>query len=269
MLDRRMAVAKALALQSGAMLREAYAGDKVITHKGRIDLLTNFDLQSEGMLVEGIREAFPDDAVVAEEAHFDSDQAAYWLIDPIDGTTNFAHGLPDFTICIAYMQEEQPQLGVIYNPARGELFTAMRGGGAYRNDRPIKVSQQSELEQSLLSAGYPYNPGTVDLDLFGAWQRIFYRSQGIRHIGCASLTQAWVAAGTLDAYWEEGFRPWDFAAGILLVQEAGGAISRIDGSPDIFREPCSLLASNGLLHDELLELLNSDGSHADGMRQRR
>jgi myo-inositol-1(or 4)-monophosphatase len=255
MLERRLRAAKALALQAGALLREAYAGEKVITHKGRIDLLTNFDLQSEGMLVQGLREAFPEDAIIAEEAHFDHGHQAYWLIDPIDGTTNFVHGLPDFTICLAYIQESQPQLGVIYNPARGELYTAQRGGGAFLNERPIHVSRQSELEQSLLSAGFPYDPDSIDFDVFGTWQHIFYRSQGIRHIGCASMNPAYVASGALEAYWEEGFKPWDIAAGILLVTEAGGRVSRIDGGPDPLDEPCSLLASNGLLHDEMLKLL--------------
>ncbi|MEJ2012704.1 MAG: inositol monophosphatase family protein [Anaerolineales bacterium] len=255
MLESRLMVAKSLALQAGAVLREAYAGEKVITHKGRIDLLTNFDLQSEGMLVQGLREAFPDDSIVAEEAHFDPGHEAYWLIDPIDGTTNFAHGLPDFTICLAYIQAGNPQLGIIYNPARGELYTALRDGGAYLNETPIHVSQQLELEQSLLSAGFPYDPNSIDFDVFDAWQRIFYRSQGIRHIGCASMNPAYVASGVLEAFWEEGFQPWDLAAGILLVTEAGGRVSRIDGGPDPLREPCSLLASNGLLHDELLALL--------------
>jgi len=258
MLEKRLTVAKALVLRSGAMLREVYAGEKAITHKGRIDLLANYDLQSEGLIVEGIREAFQDDAIVAEEVHYDAGRQDYWLIDPIDGTTNFAHGLPDFTICITYMQEGEPQLGVIYNPSRGELYSAMRGRGAFLNERPIRVSRQSELQQSLLSAGFPYDLDGIDFDVFNAWQRLFYRCQGIRHIGCASMNPAYVASGLLEGFWEAGFRPWDLAAGILLVKEAGGQVSRIDGGPDPLSEPCSLLATNGLLHDELLELLARD-----------
>lgn len=256
MLTDRLAVAKSLVLRSGDLLRHVYSEPKTIHHKGRIDLLTKYDLQSERMLVQGLREAFPGDAIVAEEAHFDPGHAAYWLIDPIDGTTNFAHGLPDFTICLAYIEEGEPLLGVIYNPARAELYSALRGDGAYLNEHPIRVSQQSDLEQSLLSAGFPYDPNAIDFDVFDAWQRIFYRSQGIRHIGCASMNPAYIASGVLEAYWEEGYQPWDLAAGLLLVTEAGGRVSRIDGGPDPLREPCSLLASNGVLHDDLLALLN-------------
>lgn len=145
MLERRLNVAKPLAHQSGAMLQSVYSLTKTVTHKARNNPLTGYDLLFEEIIVEGLREAFPDDAIVAEEAHHDPERDDYWLVDPIDGTTNFAHGLPDFTISIAFLQHGKPQMGVIYVPARGEIFRAIHGGGAWVNDTPIHVSNESDV----------------------------------------------------------------------------------------------------------------------------
>ncbi len=260
MLEERLDLATSLAYEAGAILRQAYMGEKTINHKGRIDLLTNFDLQSETILVEGIQSKLPDDFIVAEERHPNISQSDYWLIDPLDGTTNFAHGLPDFTICLAYLIDHQPVLGVIYTPARDELFTAIKGQGARLNGNPIRVSDEADLDQSLLATGFPYDLEHMDFDNFALWERIFFKSRGIRHIGCASINLAYIACGRLDAFWESGFRPWDMAAGIIIAREAGGKVTRIDGAEQPLKEPYNLLASNGHLHPALMALLNEHDS---------
>jgi myo-inositol-1(or 4)-monophosphatase len=255
MLAERFNAARSAVLQAGAMLREVYPKSKSVEHKGRIDLLTQFDLSSEKVLTEQIRKHFPSDTIISEESKQKTSEADYWLIDPIDGTTNFAHGLPEFAICVSYMQAGKPIVGIIYNPVRDELFHAIKDGGAYLNDQPIQVSTQTDLMQSLLASGFPYDPGTTDFDLFGAWSDIFYLCRGIRHIGCASMNTAYIAAGRLEGYWESSLNTWDVAAGILLIREAGGKVTRLDGKPDPLIEPCSILASNGSLHDQLLSLM--------------
>jgi len=255
-LEERLSVAKSLAIESGAILRLAYTGEKIVTHKGRIDLLTNFDLLSEEILVEGIQKNFPEDFIVAEEQNAKTSHSEYWLVDPLDGTTNFTHGLPDFTICLAYLRKHEPVLGVIYNPARDELFSAVKNGGSFLNDEPIRVSDQPSLTQSLLAAGFPYDLDQITFDVFGYWQQIFYMSRGIRHIGCASLSLAYIACGRLDGFWESGLHPWDIAAGMVIVREAGGTITRIDGGENPLSEPCSILGTNGRLHIELLKQLD-------------
>lgn len=251
----RFNAARSAVLKAGEMLREVYPKPKSVHHKGKIDLLTQYDLRSEQVLIEEIRNHFSSDAILSEETFQHTREAEYWLIDPIDGTTNFAHGLPEFAICVSYMQAGEPVVGIIYNPVRDELFHAIKDGGAYLNDQPIQVSTQTDLIQSLLATGFPYNPTTTDFDVFGAWSDIFYLCRGIRHIGCASLNTAYVAAGRLDGYWEGSLHAWDVAAGVLLIQEAGGRVTRSDGKPDPLIEPCSILASNGSLHDQLLDLL--------------
>lgn len=257
MSTKRLTLARSLALRAGALLRDAYRGSKRIQYKGRIDLLTNYDLESHNLIVKGIQEAFPQDAIISEEGIEQSSLPDAWLIDPLDGTTNFVSGLPDFTISIAYLQDSNPVLGVIYNPPVGDLFHAERNKGAFLNDEIIKVSQTDALIESVLAEGFPYDLEQITFDPFDAWTRIFYKTRGIRHVACASLTMAYVAAGRIEAYWEEGCYPWDLAAGMLLVTEAGGSISRIDGSTNPLRQPCSVLASNGHLHHELTELLEA------------
>ncbi len=255
MLDGRLELAKSLALEAGKILRDGYGSEKIVSHKGKLELLTEFDLQSESLLINGIRDAFPEDQIVAEEQNSPVSSSDYWLIDPLDGTTNFAHNLPGFTICLAYMRREQPVLGVVYLPVLGELFYALQGNGAFMNDAAITVSGQSDLEQSLLSTGFPYAFGQVDFDAFGNWERLFYRSRGVRHLGCASLNLVYVACGRLDGFWECGFKTWDMAAGIILVEEAGGKVTRIDGGPNPLGEPTSILATNGRLHQPIAELI--------------
>ena len=255
MLEERLTLAKSLALEAGTILRRGYTGEKSISHKGQIELLTDYDLMTEKFLVEGISQTFPDDDIVAEEQNNPVTQSEYWLIDPIDGTTNFAHGLPDFTICIAYLRHNQPVLGVIYVPTRDELYSAVKDHGAFLNDMAIHVSDHAILDQSLLATGFPYAFDQVDFDVFGKWQRLFYLSRGLRHLGCASLNLAYLACGRLDGFWECGFKPWDMAAGIIIAREAGAIVTRIDEGPNPLAEPTSILATNGHLHKTIAELI--------------
>jgi myo-inositol-1(or 4)-monophosphatase len=255
MLEDRLAVAKSLALEAGTILRQGYHGEKDISHKGRLELLTQFDLMSEQLITKGIRESFPQDYIVAEEENAPITQSDYWLIDPLDGTTNFAHGLPGFTISLAYLLNHRPVLGVLYLPILNELFSALHNHGSFLNDVDIEVTKQTSLKHSLLATGFPYAFDQVEFDSFGNWERLFYQSRGLRHLGCASLNLAYVACGRLDGFWECGFKPWDMAAGIILVQEAGGSVTRIDGGDNPLIEPTSILATNGHLHKPITDLI--------------
>jgi myo-inositol-1(or 4)-monophosphatase len=255
-LEARLDFAVQQARRAGALLREGQGRVLEVNHKGAIDLITEYDLRSEELLVEAIHEAYPGDAILAEEEGQLGEGEACWLIDPLDGTTNFAHGLPIFTVSIAWAVDLRPLLGVVYDPMRDELFHALRGGGAWMNGRRLRVSQESELENSLLVTGFPYDRRTNpenNLDHFAAFALC---TRGVRRLGAASLDLANVAAGRFDGYWEVRLWPWDWAAGMLLVEEAGGRISRTDGGPDVFVQPTSMLASNGLIHAAMVRVLS-------------
>jgi myo-inositol-1(or 4)-monophosphatase len=261
-LEGRLAFAMDQARRAGALLREGYGRAQEIDHKGAIDLITQYDLRSEQLLVEAIRKTYPEDAILAEEEGESGEGESRWLIDPLDGTTNFAHGLPIFAVSIAWSVDLRPEVGVVYDPMRDELFHALRGGGAWLNGRPIHVSQTSELADSLVVTGFAYDRRTHpenNLDHFAAFA---LRTQGVRRLGAATLDLAAVAAGRFDGYWEMRLWPWDWAAGMLLVEEAGGVISRIDGGPDVFAPPTSILASNGLIHQAMMEVLLGEGRNS-------
>ena len=254
-LDTRLAFACALAQRAGALLRQGFGHVQEVGHKGAIDLITQCDLDSEKLIMAAVAEAYPEDAMLAEEQGTSGEGEAQWLIDPLDGTTNFAHGLPIFAVSIAWAVGLRPMLGVVYDPMRGELFHALRGAGAWLNGRRLAVSKQGSLADSLLVTGFPYDIRTHpenNLDHFAAFA---LRSRGVRRLGVASLDLAYVAAGRFDGYWEMRLWPWDWAAGMLLVEEAGGSVSRLDGSPDVFAQPTSILASNGSIHEAMVAVL--------------
>jgi myo-inositol-1(or 4)-monophosphatase len=254
-MQSRFQVARSLALQAGALLREGLTHSKDINHKGAIDLVTQYDLLSEALIVDGLRHAFPQDSVLAEEGGGDQSSRGTWLVDPLDGTTNFAHGIPFFAISIAYQQGEDIQLALVYDPMRQELFHARRGQGAWLNERRLHVSSTVDLGEALLATGFPYDMRTHPENNLKHFAAFALRSRGIRRLGAASLDLAYVAAGRFDGYWELRLWPWDWAAGILLVREAGGMVTRADGGEDIFAQPTSILASNGLLHEAMLRVL--------------
>jgi myo-inositol-1(or 4)-monophosphatase len=248
-------VAVDLARRAGHLLQEALGGPRRIHHKGVINIVTEMDQRAEALIVSGLREAFPDHAVLAEEGGATAGRSEYrWHIDPLDGTTNYAHGLPIFAVSIGLERGGAMELGVAYDPNHDECFVAERGAGARLNDEPIRVSDCAALDQALLVTGFPYDIRTTvetNLPEYGA---LSLRSQGVRRLGSAVLDLCYVACGRFDGYWELSLGPWDMAAGGLIVREALGHVTDVRGGPWRLDGP-GILASNGLLHEAMLESL--------------
>jgi myo-inositol-1(or 4)-monophosphatase len=255
----RLAVARRVAAEAGAILREGAGRAHASSHKRTsVDLVTEYDRRAEAHVVAALRAAFPDDEVIAEEGGGHAGGSGMrWLVDPLDGTTNFSHGLPFFCCSVAVEDAAGPLAGAIEAPALGWRFWAARGGGAYLCQpslssavRALRVSDTAALASSLLATGFPYDTASSARNNLAAWSRIYPRTQGLRRVGAAALDLAMVAAGWLDGYWELKIKPWDVAAGALLVVEAGGRVSGYRGEP--FRSDAGeILASNGRIHDEL------------------
>ena len=253
-LDRVAELAAEAARAGGAVLREAYGRVHSVRFKGEIDLVTEVDLRAERTITDLIRSRFPDHRILAEEGTIGGDDAAHrWLIDPLDGTTNYAHGVPVFCVSVGYELEGQMAVGAIYDPSRDELFIARAGRGATANGQPLAVSTQVELGRALLATGFPYNRVLLPraLDQFNTLSR---RTQAVRRIGSAALDLAWVAAARMDGFWEDDLDLWDTAAGMLLVKEAGGFVSDFRGQ-DRMTDRREYLAANGDLHSRLHKLL--------------
>jgi myo-inositol-1(or 4)-monophosphatase len=254
-MDERFALAQDLIQRAGSLVRDGFRQPKQVEHKGAIDLVTQFDRLSESLIVDGIRSRFPQDALLAEEGGGHGRGALRWLIDPLDGTVNYAHGVPIFSLSIALYEGDQPQFGLIYDPLREEMFAAQAGRGSFLNGEAVHVSATSSLHNSLLVTGFAYDVHTNpdnNLDEFAAFH---LQTQGVRRLGSAAIDLAYVAAGRLDGYWELKVGAWDVAAGILLVREAGGIATRVDGSPDVLQAPLSILAANPDLHAAMLRVL--------------
>lgn len=244
-----------LIAEAGEILLQGLGRVKDIQLKGAIDPVTQYDHMSEALLVEGVRRAFPDDAIVAEERGGASDRPWAWHIDPLDGTVNFAHGVPIFAVSIGLAFEGTPVFGAILDPTRKELFEASLGQGARLNGRPIHVSGASDLLHSLLVTGFRYDIQTNPDNNFREFAEFHLRARSVRRLGAAALDLAYLAAGRFDGYWEIEIQSWDLAAGVVIVREAGGVITRLDGSPDMLREPLSLVAGNARIHAEMLRVL--------------
>lgn len=243
----------AWARQAGAILREGYGRQHQINHKGRVDLVTEMDHRSEAYLLEQIRAQFPDHSIETEESGFlPGANQARWYIDPLDGTTNYAHAIPFFCVSLAFARDGRTELGVVYEPMRDECFSAQRGKGAWLNDRPIHVSPTTEMLHSLLVTGFPYEPHSVQESNLPAFAHFTPISQGVRRLGAAALDLCYIAAGRCEGYWEQTLRPYDFAAGALIVEEAGGRITTLTGQPDLFQPPYSILAGNPAIHTQML-----------------
>ena len=247
---------EAWARQAGNMLRSGYGQSHTIRLKGRANLVTEMDHRSEKYLLQMIRRHFPGDAIITEESGSLAGSAEHcWYLDPLDGTTNYAHGLPFFSVSMGYAEHGQMKLAAIYDPIQDELFSAERGEGAWLNGQPIHVSKIGDLQQSLLVTGFPYDlleTPNNNLDNFSKLSRL---TQGVRRLGSAALDLCYVAAGRLDGYWEVRLSPWDLAAGWLIVLEAGGVVSDLQGRPDVLHPPYAILAANPALHAELLKAL--------------
>jgi myo-inositol-1(or 4)-monophosphatase len=247
-----------LARRAGALLREGLERPRTIDLKSAFDLVTDMDRTSEALIVAALSERFPDHSIVAEEGGGVERAGLFrWVIDPLDGTNNYAHGFPYFSVSIGLLEGETPILGVVYDPLRDELFAAERGQGSSCNSRPLRVSQVTSLASALVSTGFPYDFGTRDDNNAREFARVQARCQGVRRAGSAALDLAYVAAGRLDAHWEIGLKPWDSAAGALLIAEAGGQLTDWHGAP--WRpQSARLAATNGNIHNELLAVLNEE-----------
>ena len=240
-----------IAREAGALLMH-YFGRVAIEYKGEVDLVTEADRASEKLIVERLKAQWPQHGIVAEEGTRSEIDAEYrWYVDPLDGTTNFAHSYPVFCVSIALARRDgQLEAGVLYDPTRDEMFAAERGQGATLNGRAIPVSKTKTLAESILGTGFPSHKRHKNPNIF-FYHHLTLRSHGVRRAGSAALDLANVSCGRYDGFWEFNLNPWDTAAGVLLVQEAGGKVTRFDGAP--FRlDSREVLASNGLIHDELL-----------------
>lgn len=247
------------ARRAGAILRDGYLAAKAprVDYKGVIDLVTEYDVASERIILDRIRQSFPDHQIVAEESGTTESASPFrWYIDPLDGTTNFAHKFPVFCVSVAFEASEGGlQAGVVYDPLRDELFAAAKGQGAFLNGTPLSVSGQSDLNRALVMTGFPYDLRSDPLPILERFGRMILAAQGVRRAGSAALDLAWVAAGRLDGFWEERLHPWDTAAGVLLVREAGGRVTDFSGQPFPLQAK-EILATNGHLHYTMLQVLN-------------
>ncbi len=245
----------AAAYKGGIILRSYLGNLSGINKKGDIDLVTEADIGSEKVIIETILNAFPDHSILAEESGFNKGKADYeWIVDPLDGTTNFTHQLSMFSISIAFALQGNIVLGIVFNPATEEFFTAVKGKGAELNCRPIKVSGSKSVSESLLVTGFPYDFKNIIDPLMIRFSNCLKASQGVRRLGSAALDLCFVACGRFDAFWEQNLKSWDTSAGALIASEAGAVIT--DFSNKLFTiDKKEILASNGKIHDEMLNLL--------------
>jgi myo-inositol-1(or 4)-monophosphatase len=254
-MNTELAVARAAAEAAGLAIRARWDQNIEVRHKGEIDLVTEADLVAEGIIVDRLRGAFPGDAVVAEEGGGHGGHGGRtWYVDPLDGTTNFSHGMPQFAVSIALADDQGLRLGVVHAPVYGFTFHAVRGEGAWLEGRRLRGGRARRLGDALLATGFPYDRQARprhNVDRFG---HLLGLCQGVRRAGSAALDLAFVAAGWFDGYWEDRLQPWDLAAGCLLVTEAGGTVTAFDGGPADFRSG-AVVASNGAVHVELLRAL--------------
>lgn len=244
-----------IALGAGQIVIEKLSSGFAVERKGSIDLVTDADLAAEKYIIGQITKLFPKHSICAEEGGTIEKAGEFiWFIDPIDGTTNFAHGFPYFSISLGLVKNNETILGLVYNPVSGECFLAERGSGAFLNDEQIKVSTETKLQNSLLLTGFPYDVATTEKNNLRAFNKATKATQGVRSLGSAALDLCQVACGRFEAFWELSLQPWDLAAGSLIVTEAGGKISNCDGGQFSVRGN-EILASNGLIHDELIQTL--------------
>lgn len=249
-------VATEAVLKAGVVLQDNWGRIELIEEKGRSgDLVTEADKKAEAEIIKVLSRQVPTHQILAEESGTIGLKGKYlWAIDPLDGTTNYAHGYPIACVSVGLLIEEIPQVGVIYNPFRNELFRAAKGLGATCNSRPIQVSKTAQLSQSLLVTGFAYDRRETKDNNYAEFCYLTHQTQGVRRSGSAAMDLTDVACGRLDGYWERGIKPWDVVAGIVLVQEAGGRVTAYDGSP-LTIESGRLLATNGYIHQSLSQAL--------------
>ncbi len=249
---------KELAQEAGKLICEGYHATKEITHKGTVDLVTQYDVAVEKFVIERLQKLFPEHTLVGEESHKGSyhyDKAIY--IDPIDGTTNFVHGFPHLALSIGVWEAGEPVMAVVYNPILEEMFWAVRGEGAYLGEKRLSVSAQGTLQQSLIGTGFPYakvNAGIEYHWVIDCLTNLLPYIRDIRRLGAAAVDLCYLAEGRIDAFYEIDLKPWDVAGGILILLEAEGKVSNVSGESYDFDDK-SIVCSNGLVHEQLLEKL--------------
>ncbi|MEW6287632.1 MAG: inositol monophosphatase family protein [Chloroflexota bacterium] len=247
-----------LARRAGDILREGYNKDHKVDYKGVIDLVTEVDHQSEAFLLGEVRRDFPTHHIFSEESGvIKGNNDHIWYIDPLDGTVNYAHHVPIFSVSIAYASHGTVSLGAVYDPMRGEMFLAERGKGAWLNGRPLKVSAVTDLQKSLLVTGFPYDAWNTEQDNFANFVKFAKMTQGVRRLGSAALDLCYVAAGRFDGFWELALKPWDVAAGGLICEEAGGRVTNVRGEADYISPPQSVVAAAPGIHARMLDVLRS------------
>jgi len=230
------------------------AADLEVTAKGMNDFVTAVDRQAEGVIIDTLRRAYPDHAILAEESGESGGGEHVWVIDPLDGTTNFLHGFPQYAVSIALKRRGRIEHAVVYDPLRGELFTASRGGGAQLNERRMRVSRRQGLAGALLGTGFPFRSLEIIDPYLATFREFLERTAGVRRAGSAALDLAWVAAGRLDGFWEFSLKEWDLAAGALLVEEAGGLVST-PGGGDGWLSSGNIVAANPRVLDAMLRVM--------------
>jgi myo-inositol-1(or 4)-monophosphatase len=246
-----------LARQAGVILRTGYSKEHEVNYKGVIDLVTEVDHQSEAFLLGEVQKDFPDHHIFSEESGvIQGNDEHIWYIDPLDGTVNYAHHVPLFSVSIAYAHLGVLTLGAVYDPMREEMFLAERGNGATLNGKPLRASSTTDLQRSLLVTGFPYDAWNTEQDNFANFVRFAKLSQGVRRLGSAALDLCYVASGRFDGFWELALKPWDVAAGGLICEEAGAHITNVNGENDYISPPQSVIAATPGIHARMLEELH-------------
>ncbi len=257
---KKIEILKSIALEADEIVREGFHANKQVMHKGLVDLVTNYDVQTEKFILNALKKDFSDYTLIGEESHSEKDdyhagKAIY--IDPIDGTTNFVHGIPHLAISIGLWENGAPVMAVVYNPILDEMFWAQAGEGAYCNGVKLSVSPQTDLQQSLVATGFPYakvNQGIEYKWVIQSLTDLLPHIRDIRRLGAAALDLCYLAEGKTDAFYEIDLKPWDVAAGILILLEAGGKVTNSSGGAFDFDDK-GIVASNGKVHSQLLEYL--------------
>jgi myo-inositol-1(or 4)-monophosphatase len=254
--QRELSVAVEAAQEAGRLLMKRFGRPVRTIHKGTIDLVTEMDTASERLILEAIQAAFPDDGLLSEEAPAEHlERPRRWIIDPLDGTTNYAHAFPVFAVSIALEVEGTVVVGVVEGPVHGETFTAVAGGGAFLNGDPMRVSEVSELAEAFLATGFPYDIHSSKVNNLDHFENLVRRALAVRRPGAAAIDLAYTACGRFDGFWELKLKPWDVAAAALMVVEAGGRVSDFAGGALDIYQP-EIVASNGLIHEAMVEVLS-------------
>ena len=263
--EREMAAAVAAAREAGALLKEHFGQEQEVGYKGRINLVTEMDRRSEQLILSRLNAAFPGDDVLAEEGGGERrGSERLWIVDPLDGTTNYAHEYPVWSVSIALQEAGDLKVGVVYNPLLDDLYAARRSGGTTLNGKPRRVSEVDDLSRAMLGTGFSYDlSGDDEANNLGPFSRFLLKAQAVRRAGSAALAIAKVGVGRSDGFWERGLQPWDMAAGMLIVEEGGGMTTDYEGGPPSVTGR-KLVATNRRIHAAMLEILASAPSGARG-----